>query len=71
MDLYPNAPAARSLARIAAMVDQGGLHAPRPGTRPAPHPAAPAPVGGTGAAPAAPHRPAAFWDRLLHWRKAK
>jgi flagellar biosynthesis protein FlhG len=71
MDLFPNAPAARSLARIAAVVDQGGLRAPRAGSLSAPPPAAPSAPAAAASAAGAAHRPAAFWDRLLHWRKAK
>ncbi|HEX9844149.1 MAG TPA: MinD/ParA family protein [bacterium] len=60
LDLFPNAPAARSLMRIAAVIDQGGLLQPAL-TRPA------TPAAGA----AAPSSRSMFWDRLLHWRKAK
>lgn len=64
MDAFPQAPAARSLSRIAAVVDQGGLL----GRRGAP--AAPASsLPDSAAADSA--SSSAFWDRILHWRKAK
>ena len=71
LELYPHSPAGRSLARIAAVIDQNGLLGSRAGGR-APAPAGPA-LGSASpaAAPAASPSGAAFWDRLLHWRKAK
>jgi flagellar biosynthesis protein FlhG len=80
LELFPNAPASRSLARIAAVVDQGGaLGAARPPAAPGGTAGqAPGPAGGRSAGSAGPSGRApdpanasAFWDRLLHWRKAK
>ena len=71
LELYPHSPAGRSLARIAAVIDQNGLLASPAGGR---APAPPGPARGSAALAASPSAGpsgAAFWDRLLHWRKAK
>jgi len=68
LDIFPGAPAARSLARIAAVIDQGGLPGPHATPRPGLRPAAPATASAAGDS-TAPR--SVFWDRLLHWRKAK
>ena len=65
LDLYPNSPSAKSIARLAVVVDE----------QPAavqPSPPRSGPAGQSGSAnggAAAP--PQSFWDRLLHWKKAK
>ena len=62
LELFPAAPASRGLMRIAALLDQ------QTGRLPA---AAVPPAGSApGAAPKA-AADASFWDRLLHWKKAK
>jgi len=56
LDLFPTSPAARSLVRIARRIDGEA------GAVPVPLPRQAAPQAVT---------PASFWDRLLHWKKAK
>ncbi len=71
LELYPHSPAGRSLTRIAAVIDQNGLLASRASGR-APAPRGTAPGAAAPAAPPSASPPeAVFWDRLLHWRKAK
>ena len=68
MDAYPGAPAAKAIARIAAVVDQGGLLGRLPATAPRADTRASSAL--TGDSAASPTR-SAFWDRLLHWHKVK
>ena len=56
LDIYPTSPSAKSLSRIAAHLDM---------TRPAP----PLPGVESDAADDVPRE--SFWDRLLHWKKAR
>ena len=56
LELYPRAPASRSLMRIAALIDQrAAASALPPSAETLSNPAFP------------PQPPASFWDRLLHW----
>jgi flagellar biosynthesis protein FlhG len=75
MELFPQSPAGRSITRIAALVDQGGLLA---GVQPPPPAPAPASVNTSfhtsfNTSAPSPSEPASagFWDRLLHWKKVK
>jgi flagellar biosynthesis protein FlhG len=59
LEAFPQAPAARSITRIAADIDRSAIAA---GVMP------PAPANG---ASAGAFPPGSFWDRLLHWKRVK
>jgi flagellar biosynthesis protein FlhG len=66
LDIYPGSPSAKSIARLAALLDEPSPAAPAAakGAVPTPTPQ-PGPANGTAGAPQT------FWDRLLHWKKVK
>lgn len=66
LDAFPQSPAARSLTRIAAGLDQTPISA---GVSALPPPASPS--GTPAGAPANGIRAGSFWDRLLHWKRVK
>jgi flagellar biosynthesis protein FlhG len=55
LELYPDSPAAKSLTRIADLLDSGSV------TQSSPQTATGAEFG--------PEKASSFWDRLLHWKK--
>lgn len=62
LELFPQAPAARSITRIAADLDRRAI---APGVTPPPAPAKGTPASAT------PLASGSFWDRLLHWKRVK
>lgn len=55
LELFPQSPAAKSLTRIAGLIDQQSTHG--------------APPQAAAQADIDTSKPAKFWDRLLHWKK--